>query len=447
MRALLRFTLPSMGIWMSGPILSLMDTSVIGLSGSGDEALLELAALTPATALSNSCSHLLGFLAVSTTMLVARARACGDDTAAQAATADAVTVAAAVGVVFAALFVAFATPALAAFSGPASAALVQPAATYTRIRGVGFPCALVMAVGQAACLACQDTAPPVRATALAAGVNLVGDALLVLGLRQGIAGAAWATVASQAAAAAVLLLRLLRPGKGRSALLTELPLRPPSAAALLRFARLGLPVGASTLIKVAYFTAVARYATALSPTAAASHSVMFALFSVLGVLGSAVSQAAQSFMPACIGTPRAAWVLARRLMRLGAAVGLFNCCAIAAAALLGHGAFTSSPQVVAGMRSVLGVACATLLLHNCSMATEGMCLAGGEQSFLLRANALGAAVATGTSAWAVSAGWGLSGVWLGILVFHVTRITQNGARLLSARSPLRRTAPMAAADA
>ena len=446
MRALLRFTLPSMGIWMAGPVLSLMDTSVIGLSGSGDAALLDLAALTPATALSNNTGHLLGFLAVSTTMLVARARARGDDAAAQAATADAVTVAAAVGVVVATLFIAFATPALAAFSGPASAVLVPPAALYTRIRGVGMPFALVMAVGQAACLACRDTAPPVRAIALAAGVNLVGDAVLVLGLGQGIAGAAWATVASQAAAATVLLLRLLRPGPGRPALLTRLPLRLPNGDALLRFGRLGLPIASSIFLKVAYFTAVTQAATALSPTAAASHGVMIALFCVLGVLGDAVSQAAQSFMPAVIGTPRASWALAQRLMRLGAAVGVFNCSAIATAALLCHGAFTSSPEVVAGMHSVLAVACAALLLHNCSMATEGMCLAGGELGFLLRANALGVTLALGASAAAVAAGWGLSGVWLAILVFQVTRLTQNGARLLSARSPLRRTTPMPSVD-
>ena len=346
MRALLRFTLPSMGIWMSGPILSLMDTSAVGLSGSGQAALIDLAALTPATALSNNTGHLLGFLAVSTTMMVARARARGDDAAAQAATADAVTVAASLGIVVGLLFVLFATPALAAFSGPASAALVPPAALYTRIRGFGFPFALVMASGQAACLACRDTGPPVRAIALAAAVNLVGDAVLVLGLGQGIAGAAWATVASQAVAAAVLMLRLLRPGPGRPALLTRLPLRLPSGDTLLRFGRLGLPIASSIFIKVAYFTAVTQAATALSPTAAAWHGVMIALFCVLGVLGDAVSQSAQSFMPAMLGTPRAAWALAARLMRLGAAVGCFNCAAIAVAALLCHGAFTSNPEVV-----------------------------------------------------------------------------------------------------
>ena len=115
------------------------------------------------------------------------------------------------GLLLAAIFVTFATPVLSAFSGPASAALVPPAALYTRIRGLGMPFALVMMVSQAGVLACRDPGPPLRATALAAGVNLVGDAVLCLGLGWGIAGAAWATVAAQAAAATVLLTPTVVP--------------------------------------------------------------------------------------------------------------------------------------------------------------------------------------------------------------------------------------------
>jgi hypothetical protein len=45
---------------------------------------------------------------------------------------------------------------------------------------------------------------------------------------------------------------------------------------------------------------------------------MIAIFCVLGVLGDAVSQAAQSFMPSVLGRPAAARSLARSIMLLGA---------------------------------------------------------------------------------------------------------------------------------
>ncbi len=320
MRDLLRFTLPSMGVWLANPVLSLIDTSVVGLCASGADGLLQLAALTPATALANNTSHAMGFLAVATTGLVARARARGADEDAQRAVSDANSVALLLGVLLSVVFVVAATPMLAAFSGPASAALVPAATVYTRIRALGFPAALVMAVGQASCLACKDPAPPLRAVALAAVVNLAGDLLLCVGLSWGVAGAAWATVASQVAAAAVVLTRLHVPGPGRPALLQSLAVRLPRPAALLLFWRMGAPVALVIWIKVGYFTAVTRAATTLSPTAAAAHGVMIAIFCVLGVLGDAVSQAAQSFMPSVLGRPLAAQKVARSLMALGAAL-------------------------------------------------------------------------------------------------------------------------------
>jgi Na+-driven multidrug efflux pump len=48
---LLRFTLPTLGIWLAGPIMSLVDTSVVGLRSS-----IELAAMGPAT---NVCDSML----------------------------------------------------------------------------------------------------------------------------------------------------------------------------------------------------------------------------------------------------------------------------------------------------------------------------------------------------------------------------------------------------
>ena len=129
--------------------------------------------------------------------------------------------------------------------------------------------------------------------------------------------------------------------------------------------------------------------------------------------------------------------MARSLKTLGAGVGVFNCAAAAAAALLFHGAFTSSAAVVAGMQSVVPVMCASLLLHNASMATEGMLLAGRDLGFLLRANAAGATLALVTGA--ALKPHGLPGVWSAILVFQLMRLGQNGLRLASRHSPLLRT--------
>ncbi|CAB9522796.1 Mate efflux family protein [Seminavis robusta] len=44
-----KFALPCLALWVSGPLLSLVDTSFVGLSGSAAESAKQLAALGPAT--------------------------------------------------------------------------------------------------------------------------------------------------------------------------------------------------------------------------------------------------------------------------------------------------------------------------------------------------------------------------------------------------------------
>lgn len=89
-------------------------------------------------------THLLGFLGVATTGLVARAMAKGDVAEAKLALEQALRVAVTTGAVIGAIFIVAAVPMLAAFSGPACVELVEPAVVYTRIRALGFPFALAM---------------------------------------------------------------------------------------------------------------------------------------------------------------------------------------------------------------------------------------------------------------------------------------------------------------
>ena len=205
----------------------------------------------------------------------------------------------------------------------------------------------------------------------------------------------------------------------------------------MRFAGLGGPVAFVILLKVGYFTAVTQAAVSLSPVAAGAHGVMISIFVCLGVLGDATSQVCQGFMPAAIGSPARARALALRLMQLGACVGVVNATAYSVVAATCPGLFTTSAEVAAGMAAILPVAATSLLLHNASMASEGIMLASRQLSYLVRTYSLGAAAAVATLAFTVSAGLGLPGVWLAVLQFQITRLAQNGLRLFVSRaSPL-----------
>lgn len=66
-----------------------------------------------------------------------------------------------------------------------------------QIRGLAWPAVLATMVAQSACLGMQDAWGPLRVLAVAASVNCLGDILLCSVFKMGIAGAAWATAASQ----------------------------------------------------------------------------------------------------------------------------------------------------------------------------------------------------------------------------------------------------------
>ena len=371
LRDLLAFTVPSMGIWLASPLLSIVDVSVVGLSSTA-----ELAALAPATALCDSSSYGFTFLSVATTSLVARARARGDTPAAQSALKEALLIAAACGLALGAVLLLLAPQLIALYTGGAAPPdMLRPAVAYSRIRALGMPFGLVMSVAQAAFLAVKAPQLPLLTVATASVVNLLGDCLLCVALPFGAAGAAWATVASQAVGAAIITSRLRVPvAAGQPSLLGVERLGwLPRAEAVVRMVRLGGPVCLLIAIKILLISVgISGAATRLSPTASAVHAVMMTLLIFFGTFGDGISAAAQSFLPALLGRPAAAFAFCRMLLATATVIGLMNCACAGVLPVLAPEVFTTSPAVIDGMRQLAPVMCAALVLHCTSMATEGL---------------------------------------------------------------------------
>ena len=371
LRDLLAFTVPSMGIWLASPLLSIVDVSVVGLSSTA-----ELAAMAPATSLCDSSAYGFTFLAVATTSLVARARARGDTARAQSALAEALVIASACGFALCTVLLLLAPQLIALYAGAsATPDVLRPAVAYSTVRALGMPFALVTSVAQAACLAAKAPRLPLLTIAVAAVVNLLGDFVLCVVLPFGAAGAAWATVASQAFAAVVITsqLRVQAPGGQPSLLGAQRLSWPPRPEAVLRFARIGGPVCVLIAIKILLISVgITSAAARLSPTASAVHAVMMTLLVFSGTFGDGISQAAQSFLPAMLGRPTAALSFSRLLLATASIIGLGNCACAGVLPVLAPGLFTTSAAVSEGMRNLAPVMCAALVLHCTSMATEGL---------------------------------------------------------------------------
>jgi len=199
---ILKFAIPAIGVWLCNPLLSLIDTSAVGLfSGT-----IQQAALSPAVAVTDYAALLIAFMYTGATNLVAAAQEADRGTPKKPKTTKVLIgsmqlstyVGAALGTV---LFLC-ARPLLKAIIGNdgISPSVFAAAMRYVRIRALGMPAAAIIGSTQAACLGMQDIRSPLYVLVAAAVVNFFGDVIFVRNshpLIGGAAGAAWATVISQ----------------------------------------------------------------------------------------------------------------------------------------------------------------------------------------------------------------------------------------------------------
>lgn len=229
---ILRYTVPAIGIWLCSPVLSAIDTAAVGLlAGTAQQA-----ALNPAVSVTDYGALLVAFMYTATTNLIAGAgqeegerdggnvmgEARSSSTTRTTTLVTALKIASLVGTVLGVLLMSSGETLLRRLIGndALDPAVFSAALRYVRIRSLGMPAMVMIGTAQSACLGMQDVRSPLYVLAAAAGVNFLGDVLLVgnpspwLG---GAAGAAWATVASQYAALAFFARWLFVPVVGGSA--------------------------------------------------------------------------------------------------------------------------------------------------------------------------------------------------------------------------------------
>ena len=338
---LLKFGLPTLGIWLLQPILSLIDTSVIGMSASSATSVLQLAALGPGIAWIDSSAYLCQFMGMATTNLFARAISEGDVAKQQKVLSHATIISTGLGFLLFATQYAFAKPLVTVLAGSASE-LIPYALAYSRIRSFASIIAVPTIVGQAAFLASKDSVTPLKAVLVGSIINIVGDLLLVCVLNKGIVGAAWATTASQIGSALYLLAASVRIANKSSGLDSVTP-----SQEILNEADITAAAGAITadvdekpvlvakkgkkhdlinLIQFPGFKDVMQYisfcgplffvllmkafswsyttyaCSPFGPVNLAAHQIALNIFCIFAIFGDAVSQISQTYLPQFFGS-------------------------------------------------------------------------------------------------------------------------------------------------
>ncbi|CAJ1382517.1 unnamed protein product [Effrenium voratum] len=366
MPELLRFALPALGISLAGPILSNIDNAFVGrLCGPA-----QLAALSPGSVVADYILYLVVFLPRATVGLVSRAAA-KSVKAAQAELVRALSVAMPLGVALSLVYITCTEPLLRLLR--VSPELLPYAAVYARIRGAMTWATLAQSVCLSALLANKDSVTPLKVVAIEALANICGDFLLCAWpCHLGVAGAALAT-SFATWLSFVLMLRALR----KTELLPKKWIRlPESAAYLAPLLEYAGPLLLVLLSRFLTLSAMALYAASLGTTALAAYQVLINLYTLFGLFGEPLSQAAQAMLPPLLEKKdvRGARRAMRSLLLLGLLFGL-GAGSLAAMGALSGGLFSADPEVLQMLKSLAPVLLLTVTALVFEYPVDGAMLA------------------------------------------------------------------------
>lgn len=419
--------IPALGSLVADPLLSLVDTAFVGRIGT--EA---LGALGVASALFAVAFFAFNFLEYGTTTVVARAFGAGDIAAGGRATITALALAMSAGTMVGILLLVAAGPAVRAMG--AEGGVAAAAVGYVMVRAMAAPAVLVVRAAHGAFRGFQDTRTPFLVSLGINAINLALDPILIFGLGWGVQGAAWATVTAQWIGAAWFVAIFVRR-RHRYGITPTVPV----PGEVRAFLTVGRDLAIRTAALLATFTLATAVAARVSEAAIAAHQILMQVFLFLALALDALAIAAQALVGRHLGAGRreVAGEVADRLLVLGLGFGV-----LAGALLIGLGPvlpgwFGSEPAVREAVIGVLWMVALVQPLAAIVFVWDGVFIGAGDFRYLAGAMLLSAAISSVVLALVLPLGWGLSGVWAGLLVLLVARAVTLAWRRMGSRGPFR----------
>jgi Na+-driven multidrug efflux pump len=471
-RTLLVFSSTTILIWLSEPLLSLVDTAVVGMTGAAGgsvSAVVQLASLGPATTLIDSLLYLTYFLAIATTNLAAPALSEKEYRPLQTYVSHVLSVAIVLGIAVTLTVFIAGTSLLTSMAGSsASAELITCAVQYSQIRACVAVSSVVGMVAQALLLTVQDMRTPAIAVAVASIVNVVGDISL---RRYGVQGAAVATAAACVASTTILMRKVRKQmvewrqlevvgninssngnsyanttataiGSAQQLDNTELLspadtgtdkvplLRLPDRKSLLQLVLLSGPIFLVMVAKIACYGAMTLRCTDFGVTALASHNIMMRIFFFYGCFGDSISQTAQTFLPVTLypaRRPKEFRQILGRLLCMTAVVGVFNSQTSVWMLRNLSGYLTQDAGIINMMRDHTGFFGLAILLHPFIMVCEGAVIASRDFTNLLKTYAVTLSLHFGILKYYSGS---FPAVWRTFFLFQLIRLANFGFRVI-----------------
>lgn len=408
---ILGLALPALGVLAAPPLYLLLDTAVVGRLGA-----IELAALAAGATVFSMLTAQLTFLAYGTTARASRAFGRGDVRGAVAEGVQATWVAVFVGAILLALVEVFAGGITRLLTPDADVATA--AAGWLRIAAFGIPLTLVAQAGNGWMRGVQDTRRPFLY--VVGGLGPAALCIVPLVGWLGLDGSAWAMIIGETITAALFLRKL-----AVSASAQDVDKRP-RWTLIKRQLVLGRDLILRSLAFQVAFLSAAGVAGRLGAFSLGGHQILLQLWNLLSLVLDSLAIAAQTLVGAAlgVGSVAAARFTARRVIAWSTVFA--GVLAVAFAVLHGvlPGLFTSSDDVIAAIaEGPWWILVAMIPIGGVVFAIDGVLLGAGDAAFLRNATITAVVLGFLPPVWlTLSMGWGLTGVWWGLLTFMLLRL-------------------------
>jgi MATE family multidrug resistance protein len=401
LRELIRLAWPIAVSTLSYSVMTMVDTLLVGHLGRAELAGVGLGGISAFVLLCFSFGLLQG-----AKVLVSQAIGAGRRERARAYQGAAVASALAIGIVtiFAGQLVALALAHLAASEAAGAAAR-----TYLSIRIVGAPLVLLYVALREVHYAEGDAQGPMRATVVAQVVNIGLAVLFIFVLKQGVRGAACATVIAHGFEAGVLSLAHRSRGFGLSAMRRE------HLAALFR---VGLPTGLQFVLEVGAFAMLSLMISLFSEVDMAAHQIAIQIIHFSFLPAFAVAEAGSVLVGQAVGA--GVYSLVLRVARLALAItgvytGAWSLLFAFGSGPLASG-FTPDQAVVSTTARLLLIAAVFQFFDGANMVARCALRGAGDVRYAAVVGVLTSWLCTPTLAWLLGHHYamGAFGGWLGL---------------------------------
>jgi putative MATE family efflux protein len=419
-REILKLALPALGALAAEPLYLLVDTAIVGHLGTP-----QLAALALAGTLLTGTFTMFNFLTYGTTAQVARYHGAGREDVAGTLAAQALWLASGIGVVLLVVAGAIASPAVHALGGAQHTGSL--AVMYLRIGAIGLPFSLIALAGQGYLRGVSDLRTPLVIVAVANLANVVLEVVFVYVLGFGLAGSAWGTVIAQAGMGAAFVAELLRaPAADRR----------PRAELMRPLTRVGGDIFVRTGALYASFIVASAVLARVGSASLGAHQVAFQLWTFLALVLDAVAVAGQVIVGRSLGAGRAAdaWDASVRMLGWSLVVGLLFAVVMLELLDLLPNAFTSDPLVLDRLHAIWPIYALMQPVNALVFALDGILIGASATRFLTWWMVFSALlVFVPIALVSLALGWGIVGVWCGLLGLIAARLATCGWRFVSRR--------------